>query len=97
MSDNDVIPVLFRKFSDGDVIALFPTVPGDSSPRTCSSFMHVGQHGAAGLDLIQITKPARPEEYADLKRELESKPYEYRLKVYRRNQHRWYRERASQL
>jgi hypothetical protein len=31
-----------------------------------------------------VTRPATPEEYADLKRELERPPYEYRLHVIKR-------------
>jgi hypothetical protein len=47
--------------------------------------MHVGQHGPADYSgVIAQTKPATETEYAGLKRELESKPYEYRLSVRKR-------------
>ena len=49
---------------------------------TC--YAHVGQHGACGLAWYYNTRSATPEEYADLKAELESPPYGYRLKVYKR-------------
>jgi hypothetical protein len=84
----DTIPVIFRVFpkkEGGDVVALFPTLPGTHEWWTCSSYMHVGQHGGADCrGLISMTRPATPDEYAALKRELESPPYEYRLKVVRR-------------
>jgi hypothetical protein len=78
--------VIFRKWPryQGDIIALFPCEPATSDVYTCESYEHVGQHGAASLDVIYRTKPAKPEEYADLKRELESAPYYYHLDVKQR-------------
>ena len=82
-SGEPVTPVIFRVFpkkEGGDVIALFPTLPGSHEWWTCSSYMHVGQHGAADCrGLIDSTRPATPEQYATLKRELES--IGYKLKV----------------
>lgn len=75
--------VVFRvwKGKNGGVIALFPYETGTvGKPETCSSFEHIGQHGAAYLaDVISATRPATPEEYKPLKKELESKPYRYTL------------------
>jgi hypothetical protein len=66
--------VIFRKFN-GEVLALFPELPGDSNPyRTCLSYQHIGQHGAAAIDLKAA--PATLAEYAPLARELESLGYE---------------------
>jgi len=63
------------------IIALFPYEPGDSA-GTCKSFEHIGQHGAAHLiNVISASRPASPGQYAALRRELESPPYEYRLRV----------------
>jgi hypothetical protein len=81
--------VIFRKWpksEGGDVIALFPLEPATvGNPYHCESFQHVGQHGAADPNgLIQVTKPAKPEEYANLQRELESEPYRYNLEVRKR-------------
>ena len=46
--DQHKTKVIFRKLKDGDIIALFPELPGDMNPyHTCESYMHVGQHGAA--------------------------------------------------
>lgn len=86
--------VIFRKFLDhregdlGDgIIALFPDIPEDR-PGMVLSYMHIGQHGAASMRLIggepRTTRPARPEEYADLKAELEAIPESYKLAVIQR-------------
>ena len=44
--------VIFRKFIGGDVIALFPELPGDNSVLNCLNYMHNGQHesGKATLE-----------------------------------------------
>lgn len=79
--------VLFRKWpkkNGGDVDAYFPMERNGDG--TCTCYAHVGQHGSADLaGCIQRTRPATPAEYADLKRELESPPYEYRLRVIKRS------------
>ena len=62
--------VVFKKFEDGEVIALFPQEAGDLDPRTMQSYMHVGQHSAAHEDFAQEIELASPEEYADLQAEL---------------------------
>lgn len=63
--------MVFRKFRDGHVIALFPRVPWDLYGYHCASYMHVGQHGDADLPaVISQTKAARPDEYASLLKEL---------------------------
>lgn len=70
--------VIFRKWkTNGDIIALFPEVPADNIGNLCSSYEHIGQHGGADYNLVVFykTKPATPEEYADLKKELETLGY----------------------
>jgi hypothetical protein len=83
--------VMFRKWPEregGDVIALFPYVPADDYGLYCQSFMHLGQHARANLGrVIEVTRPATPDEYAALRRELESPPYGYRLAVRLRTPH----------
>lgn len=75
--------VLFRKFKDGAVIALFPYIAAVATdPWPCQSYMRVGQHGAAHPFLVHDTRPATPREYAPLKRELHQ--IGYRLTVRRR-------------
>jgi hypothetical protein len=79
---NDDI-VIFRKFPDGDIIALFPCLPAEClNPWPCQSYMHISQHGAADPRIQHDTKPAKPHEYATLKAELEQ--LGYRLMVRQR-------------
>lgn len=92
--DTEVTPVIFRMFNEPDaywqrdLIALFPTV--DEGMGKCSSYIHIGQHcGADYHRVIDVSRPATPEEYAPLVRELESDPYGYNLKVHRRWNWRW--------
>ena len=89
-SDENKTPVIFRADKSGqfkgDVTAAFPCEPGTSIPDSMSCYSHVGQHGSCSMSWYHGTRAATPEEYAALKRELESAPYGYRLKVYQRMQ-----------
>jgi hypothetical protein len=68
--------VIFRKYPDDEVIALFPEIPADNQGLLCLSYMHVGQHGHADCSIVsRETRPASPSEYAPLKKELESIGY----------------------
>jgi len=67
--------VVFRKWPNGDVLALFPEVPANTRGNDCQSYAHVGQHSAADPAIVYSTQPASPEEYAELKKELESIGY----------------------
>lgn len=83
--DAHTTDVVFRRWPDGSVIALFPGESWDCSGRFCASFEHVGQHGGADYaGCIARSKPASAAEYAALKRELEGEPYGYRLRVLKR-------------
>jgi len=63
---------VFRKWRHGGILALFPLLPHDVNGIYCVSYERIGQHGAADAEgLIGITDPAKPEECADLKAELE--------------------------
>ena len=71
--------VTFRKFTDGDVIALFPklfTGQDNQGNQFILSYIHIGQHGGASDDLIDDLSPATADEYSDLKAELTSIGYE---------------------
>lgn len=85
MSEETV--VVFRTWNKGfggGVIALFPYETG-SSFAMCCSYEHAGQHGdASPWTVIDHSKPASEAEYAALKRELESEPFRYKLKVRKR-------------
>lgn len=82
---NKQTAVIFRQWKD-ETIALFPLEASSvNDPYPCESFMHIGQHGGADLQgIIRESRPATPDEYAALKRELESAPYHYTLKVIQR-------------
>lgn len=88
MPDEPITPVLFRvhrapvKYG-AEVTAVFPCEPADfDGNMTC--YTHVGQHGGCSLDWYRQTRPARPNEYTDLKAELEAEPYGYRFRVYQK-------------
>lgn len=77
-------PVVFRVWNrtqGGGVIALFPAI--DEGRGLCSSYEHVGQHGGADYwGVVSASRPATADDYAELKRELESLGYD--LRVYAR-------------
>lgn len=87
-ADDRPVRVVFRKWNQrngGGVIALFPDLIANHFNGTHESYEHVGQHGGASYDMvIASSKPATPEEYSALKRELEGVPYHYQLKVIKR-------------
>lgn len=67
--DTEVTEVIFRKFKDGSIIALFP-YETEFRYGDCMSYMQLGQHGTASLSIINSTKLATKEEYKDLCSEL---------------------------
>ena len=69
--------VIFRKFKNGDVIALLPDNP--SNIGCISSYMRVGQHGEASINIIYNTKLANKIEYKSLLSELISIGYNLRV------------------
>jgi hypothetical protein len=83
MKDKDITPVVFRQFS-GEIVALFPYEAWDiHDGRYCASYAHIGQHSAADYGyVVNKSIPAQPEQYADLKSELEG--IGYSLKVLKR-------------
>ena len=78
-------PVVFRSYSDDEIIALFPTLPGGRYGE-CMSYLHIGQHGAADYGhVIRRTRPATADEAFQLWEELIKVGYDD-LKVYHREQ-----------
>ena len=68
--------VVFRKWKNGDIIALFPDEPWSQSNYMTTSYMHVGQHGAAYYTaVIAETSLAHDNEYKDLLSELKAIGY----------------------
>jgi len=95
MTNEPITPVIFRVWQekyvpgqlpghrDKEVFALFPTLPADCNGYYCTTYVHLGQHSSANYHrCIDHSCPAKPEEYAELKAELER--IGYRLKVYKR-------------
>lgn len=67
-----------------EVVAFFPAWAGDSNPyRTCTCYAHMGQHSAASLEYARSLRPATPEEYAPLLREMVQVGYDD-LRIVRR-------------
>ncbi len=92
--------VVFRKRSKregGDIVALMFEELGSYCCDTFGCYQHVGQHGVADMGIVHKTKLAKPDEYANLKRELESEPYNYRFRVYKRIPRSAYYARGRQL
>ena len=68
--------VIFRKWRNGDILALFPQIAADVAGLLCSSYEHCGQHGAADyFHCIQHTKPALLADFTNLQDELETIGY----------------------
>lgn len=94
MSEEKTI-VVFRIFED-QVVALFPEIPASNDSYSCSSYAHIGQHAAANYYfVIDHSKPAKPEEYKALKKELESPPYEYVLDIRNRISYKIHQKRMG--
>ena len=67
--------VIFRVWGAWGVIALFPEEDADNNGH-CLSYMRTGQHGGADYyHIISSSRPAKPEESAELREELEKIGY----------------------
>lgn len=79
--------VIFRKYPEsegGEVLALFPEIPGTNDPATCTCYASMGQHSSADFyGVMNSTRPARPEEYAALAIELGRVGY-YSMRILQR-------------
>lgn len=94
--DTDKTKVIFRKWKDGEVIAIFPQVASDYDSYHCMSYMHIGQHSACNPSgVIQATKRASKTEYEPLERELAS--IGYSLEIIERNRYSFIKDRRDQL
>ena len=67
------INVAFRKFEDGEVIAIFPNIypVAKDSKAEVMCYMHMGQHSMCMECLVNELEKASKEEYTPLKKELE--------------------------
>ena len=66
------------KMLEGEPIAFLLDV--DANPNMIMSYMHIGQHGEADVDIAKSLPSASEEEYADLQKELESIGYRLYLR-----------------
>ena len=94
--DKEKTAVIFRKFKDGDIIAIFPELVGTDNLGTCMSYQHIGQHGSCDLGIIYDTKLATDEEYKDLKDELEHS-IGYNLRVIKKATRKHFKIREAEL
>lgn len=64
--------VIFRKWRNGDIIALFPFEPFNRvNPNSCLSYEKIGQHGGADFAyVVKCSKSAVEREFLPLHREL---------------------------
>ena len=85
-----VTDVIFRKFKDGEILALFPYEI--ETGTFVLSYQHIGQHSGADYQfMINGTKPAKPEEFTDLKKEIENFGYNLRV-IKKRNYNKFLQE-----
>jgi len=76
--------VVFRKWSNGDIIALFPCE--DVGLGYCNSYEHIGQHsGADYTGVVKMTKLATQKEYIYLYKELQLIGYSLKVASRRPN------------
>ncbi len=74
--------VIFRKYGNGNLIAIFPYEIADTDPGFCMSYSHVGQHGGCDpMHIMRKTSPATISESAKLSNELKHKVGYRDLKV----------------
>lgn len=82
--------VVFRKYPDGSIIALFPYII-ESQGGSILSYMRIGQHSSAEYSHVTCqTEMATEDEYTPLKKELES--IGYNLTVAKRRNYNKYTE-----
>jgi hypothetical protein len=75
--------MIFRKYKNGEVIALMPYEIADMQGHIMS-YMHQVQHCATDYNgVVSQTKLAKPEEYAELLKELEWVGYEVKANLKR--------------
>ena len=72
--------MVFRKWSNGDILALMPEIPADNYGYMCQSYEIVGEHGGADYTgCISQTKPATKAEYKDCYTALKRRGYNIRV------------------
>ena len=78
-NDIEVVPVIFRVWTDEKIGALFPTISAGVNPLYCAAY-YAGRHSSANyLHCIRQTRSATEAEYADLYREIAKPGYHMRV------------------
>ena len=80
--EKQILKVVFRKFNDGEIIALFPQIKFGCPHYEIMSYMHIGQHTEVDHHaILEQTKLATKEEYQTLLNEIKSIYHDYDIKV----------------
>lgn len=66
----NTLPVLFRKLQNGEVIALFPTLPGKASPRSMVAYTRFAKRTEAEASIMYVTSEADATEREELAMEV---------------------------
>lgn len=81
--DTEETAVIFRMW-EKQVTAIFPEIPHNEYAGWYVCYAHIGQHDACDFRFTSKGRLATPEEYESLKRELESEPFGYKLRIYKK-------------
>jgi hypothetical protein len=77
--DEEITQVVFYLYPEGDVMAYFPLEDYDTEGFYKVCYAHIGQHSACHPEYVLELTPAEPEQYAELKKELESIGYKLQV------------------
>ncbi len=78
LKDDYKTTVFFVKEEGNSIVAVFPYIKADSQGN-CVCYAHLGQHSACCREWYMEQEMATPDEYADLKKELEDLGYNLKL------------------
>ena len=79
--DEHLTPVIF-KLDRGtqSPVAFFPQCPGTRDPATMLCYSQTEQHACASVDYYRKCKPATPDQYTPLRREIEAIGYKIAIR-----------------
>ena len=83
-----VLKVVFRKFDNGEIIAMFPQFTNKRNYRI-DSYMHIGQHAECDPMIVHDTKLATENEYESLLKEIQSIYHDYDIRVMKKLNIKW--------
>ena len=97
MEPREDLPIIFRKWKNGDVIAFFPTEVDSLNQNECMSYMHTGQHGNATASLIAELNNCYEVEYKTLLKELKGIYSDCNLVVVHHSSRSYYSKRLKKV